>query len=114
MRWMLTLLGLALVVAFAGWAYGVKYKAQDALSRVEALRDDIAREKETISVLRAEWAYLNRPERLRMLTEKYFDQLGLMPIHAEHFADPAVVAFPPADVDEIMEVIEAIARETSL
>lgn len=111
MRWVFAFLGLTLVIAFAGWAYDVKYKAQAALARVETLRGEIAREKEKISVLRAEWAYLNRPERLRLLTERYFDELKLMPIHAEHFADPAVVAFPPSLPDEVINVIEVMARE---
>ena len=89
----------------------MKYKAQAAQARVDNLRAQIADEKDRIAMLRAEWAYLNRPERLRQLTERYFPELGLMPIHAEHFADPAVVSFPPQDVEEILSVIEAMARE---
>jgi len=78
----------AVIVTFFGYmTFQVNYETRDAKKRVAQLQRDIAFERETISVLRVEWAYLNRPERLRVLSETYFDELRLMPIHAEIFAD---------------------------
>ncbi len=78
----------AVIVTFFGYmTFQVNYETRDAKKRVAQLQRDIAFERETISVLRVEWAYLNRPERLRILSETYFNELRLMPIHAEHFAD---------------------------
>lgn len=82
----------AVIVTFFGYmTFQVNYETRDAKKRVVQLQRDIAFEREAISVLRVEWAYLNRPERLRILSETYFDELRLMPIHAEHFADRSSV-----------------------
>ncbi len=95
MKTVMTIGAVALVVAFAFWAYGVNYATQDAERRVAALRLEIAEEKATIAMLRAEWAYLNRPDRLRELAELHFGDLGLMPLDAAHFSDAALLPFPP-------------------
>ncbi len=85
----------------------MNYRTQDALERVSKLQIEIARENEAISVLRTEWAYLNRPERLRALAEAYFMELRLMPVHAEHFAEPWMVSTvqPETLADEMIEQI---------
>ena len=41
--------------------------------------------EEKLYVLNAEWAYLNRPERLADLVKWNYEQLGLIPISAENF-----------------------------
>ena len=98
MRTLLYIAASALVVAFAAWAYQVNYTTQDAVQRVADLRDRIAEEREAIAMLNAEWAYLVRPDRLRALAEMYFPDLGLMPMTADHFGDPAMVPYPPAGI----------------
>ena len=77
----------AVVVLFATWTYQVNYDTRAAKKRVAQLQREIAFERETISVLNVEWAYLNRPERLRLLAETYFVELRLMAIHSGNFAD---------------------------
>ena len=96
------------ILAF--WAYRVNYETQQAEARVEDLRYQIARERENISVLRAEWAYLNRPDRLRELAELYFPDLKLMPLNPQHFATPGMVAYPSEAVT-IQNAVEAAFRE---
>ena len=44
--------------------------AEDVLRDVEA---EVARELETMRMLRAEWEYLNRPERLERLATEFLD-----------------------------------------
>ncbi len=90
----LYLFAVAAVVVVATWAYRVNYDVQDALNRVAALRGEIARGREALAVQRAEWAYLNRPERLRELAELNFRELQLMPLLPEHFAEPESVSYP--------------------
>ena len=53
--------------------YRVKYEAGSDAKKVTALRAEIATEKDTIAVLKAEWSHLNRPGRLQALSDRYLD-----------------------------------------
>lgn len=59
------------VAAAAGMVFKTSHEVSTLESRLNTLNQEIAREQEAIRVLRAEWAYLNRPERLRVLAEDY-------------------------------------------
>jgi hypothetical protein len=96
-RIVLLLSAAVLVVVMATWAYRVNYATQAALDRVADLRAQIAAEREAIAVLRAEWAYLNRPDRLRALVEAHNDVLNLVPVSPEHFAEIGMIAYPPEE-----------------
>ncbi|MEM7441602.1 MAG: cell division protein FtsL [Pseudomonadota bacterium] len=88
----------ALVVGVAYWAYKENYRTQASLRRVADLQSAIAAEREAISVLSAEWAYLNRPNRLRELVDMNFVDLGLLPLMPQHFADVELVAYPKVTI----------------
>jgi len=104
----LYLISGAMVVGFAYWAYQVNYDTQEAIRRVSDLRAEIATEREALSVLRAEWAFLTRPDRLRVLAETNFGDLQLMPMSSDHFSDPAMVAYPKSGVELL--IAEAMAE----
>ena len=86
MRGALHFAAALVVAAVAFWAYTVNYAAQEALERVGDLRREIARERETIRVLEAEWAWLNAPDRLRRLLELHGASLALEPMDGARFA----------------------------
>ena len=80
MRAFLYILTSLAVIGLAFWAYRENYATQQALSETEKLRDGIRSAHSRLAVLRAEWAYQNRPDRLRDLAVINFDRLGLLPL----------------------------------
>lgn len=103
MRPALYVLSFLAVIALGFWAYRENYKTQGALREVAALQDEIAQLHEALSIQRAEWAYLNRPDRLRELVTINFDRLGLMPMEPWQFGDARDVAYPlpPTIADQL-------------
>ena len=94
MRGVLYTLSIILVVALAFWAYDEGYETRATERAVAQLKREIGQRHQELSMLNAEWAYLNRPDRLAALAEMNFETLGLMPLSAEHFATIDQVAYP--------------------
>lgn len=107
MKGVLLFLGVVLLVVVATWAYRVNYRTQETISDVARLQRAIAHERESITVLRAEWAYLNRPERLLALSEKHFGALRLMPLNSGHYSDSLKVIYPAPEDPLLADLIEA-------
>ena len=100
MRTLMFLLAACAVIASGFWAYRENYTTQAELDRVDRLRGEIADARARLAVLRAEWAYLNRPDRLRDLAELNFDKLGLLPLLPEQFGNVDQVIYPqPEEID---------------
>ena len=95
MRPVLYVLTFLAVMSLGFWAYRENYATQAALRDVVALQDEIAGLRESLSVERAEWAYLNRPARLRELATLNFDRLLLLPMEPSQFGVTTAVAYPP-------------------
>lgn len=91
-----------LVMVLAVWAYHQNYETQARLREVRDLRAEIAELRERAAVLRAEWAYLNRPERLADLADLNFDRLGLLPLRPEHFGRIDQIPYPVENAVEVM------------
>jgi hypothetical protein len=101
MRAVLYVLSFLGLIALGFWAYRENYATQAALKEVETLQRQIVGLRAALSVQRAEWAYLNRPDRLRDLATANFDRLGLLPMEPSQFGSAAQVAYPPARMPEI-------------
>ncbi|MEL6587508.1 MAG: cell division protein FtsL [Pseudomonadota bacterium] len=115
MRGLIYTLSVCIVVALGFWAYREGYDTRQTKRDVQELQRQIGQRHQELSMLRAEWAYLNRPDRLHELAEMNFEQLGLMPMTPDHFGlteqvtyplpeppRPAVIARQPSDgpIDE--------------
>lgn len=89
------------IMALAVWAYNENHKTQQSRAEVTELRREIRSLREAIGVQRAEWAYLNRPDRLRELVEMNFARLQLMPMTGAQYGriDEIVYPLPEAEVE---------------
>ncbi len=94
MRMLLYVLTALAVFGLAFWAYRENYATQQVLKENRALQRQIGQAQVRLSVLRAEWAYLNRPDRLRDLAEINFDRLGLLPLRPDQFGRVDEVEYP--------------------
>jgi hypothetical protein len=89
--------GLALAVMGLGfWAYRENYATQASLREVRGLQAEIASAEARLDRLAAEWAYLNRPDRLRDLADLNFARLELLPMQPDAFAGVEEVPMPGA------------------
>lgn len=96
------------VMALAFWAYQGNYQTQGSIRAVRSLQNEIASLREAISVQRAEWAYLNRPDRLAELADLNFDRLNLLPLDPGQFADVAAIPYPAPEVPAADTPVAAI------
>ena len=108
MRPVLYVLTFLAVIALGFWAYRENYATQASLRDVRHLQGEIANLREALSVQRAEWAYLNRPDRLRELATANFDRLGLMPMEPTQFGAAAQVAYPVPEIPAIIGPVDVI------
>lgn len=114
MRSLLFLLAALAVIGSGYWAYHENYATQAELDRIDELRRDIGASRERMAILRAEWAYLNRPDRLRDLAELNFERLGLLPLRPDQFGSIDQVSYPlpeSLDITEPVDVTSAGALE---
>jgi hypothetical protein len=102
MRVLLYCLSVAATVMLGVWAYREGYETRAASRAVAELEREIGARHRELSMLRAEWAYLNRPDRLRALAEMNFERLGLTPLAPDHFATIETVGYPLPDLVDVV------------
>ena len=74
---------IAALIGSAAYVYGVKYRTIYASEQLVKTRHLIAKEKDAINLLRAEYAHLARPDRLQALADS---KLGLQPLALSQIA----------------------------
>lgn len=113
-----TLVWMLVIVVAAFLLYQVKYEVQNLRAQIAATERELAAERDSLHVVAAEWAYLNRPERIAALSSKY---LASDNVTVEQIAEIEAVPFPsvteasvvgdvnikPAAVSTVKEVGEA-------
>lgn len=101
------------VMGLAFWGYTENYATKGSLDKIAQLNEEIGLAHSRLRVLNAEWAYLNRPERLLQLVNANFDDLRLLQLTSDHFARLEQIPYPGPDLGLITEPIEVMNRETS-
>ncbi|WP_114009452.1 cell division protein FtsL [Cohaesibacter intestini] len=107
------------VLLGAFWLYQVKHEAKEEESRIVKLEQQIEDEKEALLLLKAEWSYLNRPERVQQLSERFADQLGLSEVQPyqigtvadlpERVQEPSEVGADKPTIDEFLKQAQPTA-----
>lgn len=95
MRGVMFILAAIAVIGLAFWAYRENYTTQAASRELRALHIEIGAAHDRLQMLRAEWAYLNRPDRLADLADLNFDRLGLLHLDGQAFGLVDQVIYPP-------------------
>lgn len=110
MRPFLSILTAMALMMLAFWAYRENYATQRAIRDVSGLQQEITDLREALALQKAEWAYLNRPDRLRDLALLNFDALRLLPLEPAQFGrvDQVVYPRPPLLEPEITNPIDTI------
>lgn len=87
MKWNLTVILTVLVAVVSYGLYQLSYEVQQLGSDLKQLQSGIKDNKETIQVLKAEWAYENRPEVLQALAAKHLPLLLVAPYQVAEMSD---------------------------
>ncbi|ABM45451.1 hypothetical protein H704_00863 [Bartonella bacilliformis Peru38] len=66
-----------IMIFMAAITYKVKYDVQKQIGEVLRIEHEIAVEKNTVKLLRAEWATMIEPSRMAILAERYKKELNL-------------------------------------
>ncbi len=67
------ILGICMIGLSAYSVFHIKYQVKELTRDIVQLNRQIADDKEAIHVLKAEWAYLTQPARLKVLAEQYLE-----------------------------------------
>ncbi len=85
MKRLILIISSALCCLVAVALFKIKYDVIDCEKKILKLNKSIKKTTKTIHVLKAEWAFLNNPERLKKLSDKY---LKMTPVRGNQMATP--------------------------
>lgn len=93
--------------------YALKYSVEETANELAALERQIDRQEGDLSLLQADWAYLNQPSHIAPIIERHADALRLEPLQQEQFGSFEDIPMRPvveADaegLDALFESLEA-------
>ena len=108
-------LWVTVIVVASFMLYRVKYEVQSLKAQIVVVSLEMEQEKELLHVEAAEWAYLNRPDNLKKLADKYLKGKN---VTVEQVAEVEAIAFHKqsvavADTDSDARTIFASYRSDS-
>lgn len=110
---------IVIMTVVAAVTYTIKHQAEEKLSEVKKLEAEIQLEKDTIDLLRADWALLTQPSRLQKLITNYQAELQLVPTDSTQIVQSVELpmlrselpVFDPADADKDGKVSDKEAKK---
>lgn len=109
---MLRVLNILLACAVVGtavWLYELKYDVRAKVADINQLKRDIARAKQDITLLKAEWSHMARPNRVQGLAERHLELERVNPGQIIREADIAATIPERAIVESPHEGDDPIA-----
>jgi len=79
--------------------YALKYSVEDIASDKTALERKIERQEGELSLLKADWSYLNQPAHVAPIVARHQEALNLVPIKQEQFGLMGGLPMRPAAPD---------------
>ena len=86
------------IVVLVG-VYGLKYSVEEIARDKKALERHIEKQQGQLSLLQADWSYLNQPGYVQPIIMRHQDQLDLQPIKQTQFGSLADLPMRPAQPD---------------
>ncbi|HEY4923065.1 MAG TPA: hypothetical protein VII20_01515 [Roseiarcus sp.] len=102
---LLHVIAIGALVASAVYVYSLKYQTIYDSEQIVKTRHLIAREHDAINMLRAEYAFLTRPDRLQALADK---QLDMQPLSLHQIVKASDLPEPVAKIDSIGRKLESL------
>ena len=91
---------LAMVASLAlVGVYGIKYSVEDTASQRSQLLQYISGQKADLSLLKADWAYLNQPARIEPIVRRHAETLGLEIASSGQFISMGDLPMRPVEPD---------------
>jgi cell division protein FtsL len=105
---MLRFLNIAAILALVGsaiYAYSIKYQTSYRAEQIVKTKLEIKAEHDAIAVLRAEWSFMTRPERVQQLADRYLD---LQPLTVDKIVTARALPERAPHVDAIAAKIDML------
>lgn len=102
----LHVLAIAMLIGSAGYAYSIKYDTIYYAEQLAKMKARVQKERDAIAVLRAEWGYLNRPDRVQEVTDRHLPDI--VPATVKHYARFSDLPERGPKTDEIGRKLEAL------
>ena len=80
---------IGVMTAMASVTYTIKHRAELKLEEVHRLESEIKLERDTIDLLKADWALVSQPNRLERLVNNYNSELQLQPTLSTAIVQPS-------------------------
>jgi len=103
-----TVLWIALAGGVGVGVYQLKHRVQALEDELFRLNRAIVQEQDAIHVLRAEWAYINQPQRLEALAQRHLSMQAMTPAQMGQVADlPRRPPPPPVAAEPVLAALPA-------
>lgn len=100
---------LTSIAALVG-VYALKYSVEETASAKAAIEHTISRQEADLSLLKADWAYLNQPAHVGPIVTRHVDQLGLQPLKQAQILSFDIIPMRPEapDNDAMTALFESL------